>query len=98
MGQWTAWTNGVVINYPVDTSTMGIFNYTIQYNDIYGLYGVPKTVIVTVIEPEPDPGNGNGATVSPIPGPSPFLILIFTLITVSYTLNKTVRNKAKKTR
>ena len=33
---------------PVDTSIVGVWNYTIQYNDSAGLWGIPHTVIITV--------------------------------------------------
>jgi len=47
-GQWSTWTNNSTLNYTIDTSTAGIFNYTIQYYDSNDLFGVPDTVIVTI--------------------------------------------------
>ncbi|MHA1649541.1 MAG: hypothetical protein ACTSYB_05050, partial [Candidatus Helarchaeota archaeon] len=47
---WASWNNNSVLNYPVDTSVMGIYNYTIQYNDSKGLFGVPDTVMIQVLE------------------------------------------------
>ncbi|MFX1293906.1 MAG: DUF4350 domain-containing protein [Promethearchaeota archaeon] len=48
-GPWLSWTNNTVINHLVDTSSVGIFNYTIEYNDDFGVFGTPDTVIITII-------------------------------------------------
>lgn len=48
-GTWFDWTNNTVIEYPIDTSVAGTFNYTIQYYDSTGQYGVPETVIVRIL-------------------------------------------------
>lgn len=45
---WIPWTNNTNINYSIDTSTGGIFNYTLQFNDSIGNWGNPDTVIITV--------------------------------------------------
>ncbi|MFX1293724.1 MAG: hypothetical protein ACFFD2_02525, partial [Promethearchaeota archaeon] len=37
------------------TSTVGVFNYTIEYNNSNGIFGIPNTVIVTINKP-PIPG------------------------------------------
>lgn len=47
-GSWFIWTDGVSINYPIDTSIPGVYNYTIEYNDSQGNYGNPDTVMVNV--------------------------------------------------
>ncbi len=47
---WETWTNGSAINYPVETSMTGVYNYTISYNDSVGQWGNPHTVIVVVSE------------------------------------------------
>ncbi|MHA1891465.1 MAG: hypothetical protein ACTSYS_10795 [Promethearchaeota archaeon] len=48
---WTPTTNGSLINFSIDTSTAGIFNYTLFYNDSFGFVGIPRTTIVTVNDP-----------------------------------------------
>ncbi|MHA1696554.1 MAG: hypothetical protein ACTSUG_14925 [Candidatus Helarchaeota archaeon] len=45
---WTPWTNNVVIQYPINRSSPGIFNYTIYYNDSSGNMGAPDSVIVNI--------------------------------------------------
>ncbi len=45
---WIPWSNGTPLIIPVDTSIVGVWNYTIQYNDSAGLWGIPHTVIITV--------------------------------------------------
>ncbi|MBN2150903.1 MAG: hypothetical protein JW839_05645, partial [Candidatus Lokiarchaeota archaeon] len=45
---WTTFTNGVPINVGVTTTSPGVFNYTIQYRDANGHYGIPDQVFVTV--------------------------------------------------
>ncbi|MFX0098809.1 MAG: hypothetical protein ACFFCS_04450 [Candidatus Hodarchaeota archaeon] len=50
---WQVWTgNGTDIDVPVDTGAgIGIWNYTIQFNDSLGFIGIPDTVLVTVNDP-----------------------------------------------
>ncbi|MHA1267359.1 MAG: hypothetical protein ACTSRS_19125 [Candidatus Helarchaeota archaeon] len=57
---WQSWVNNTVINYPVNTTTPGIFNYTIQYNDSAGQWGAPSTVMVTVLLDAPPTANNPG--------------------------------------
>jgi hypothetical protein len=45
---WTAWTSGVPFNVWINTSTAGIWNYTIHYNDSVGLWGNPETILITI--------------------------------------------------
>jgi len=47
---WTAWTNNTIFNVPINRSTAGVFNYTIEYYDSYNNYGVSDTVLITVVE------------------------------------------------
>ncbi|NVM54173.1 MAG: hypothetical protein HWN66_10775, partial [Candidatus Helarchaeota archaeon] len=54
---WQAWTNNTNLNFPVNTTVAGIFNYTLQYNDSKGLFGIPSTVIVTVLLDAPPTSN-----------------------------------------
>jgi hypothetical protein len=49
-GDWFSWTNGSTIQYPVNTTIPGTFNYTIQYNDDLGQFGSPETIILEIIE------------------------------------------------
>ncbi len=48
LGIWRKWTNNTNLNYPIDTATIGTFNYTIRYNDSVGQWGIPSTVIITI--------------------------------------------------
>ena len=45
---WTSWDIDVPLNVPIDHSKTGVVNYTIEYRDIYGLYGMANTVKVTI--------------------------------------------------
>ncbi|MHA1271286.1 MAG: hypothetical protein ACTSPY_15950 [Candidatus Helarchaeota archaeon] len=50
---WIPWTNGTNIQYPIDRSAPGIFNYTIYYNDSFGNMGIPDTVYITIEDLSP---------------------------------------------
>ncbi|TFF88852.1 MAG: hypothetical protein EU549_02230 [Promethearchaeota archaeon] len=50
-GPWANWQNDTAIHFPINTSNTGVFNYTIEYNDSYGNFGIADTVIITVNEP-----------------------------------------------
>jgi len=43
------WMNGSIISYPINTTSVGTFNYTIYYEDSIGEYGTPSTVTVKII-------------------------------------------------
>ncbi|MHA1358323.1 MAG: hypothetical protein ACTSRC_09435, partial [Candidatus Helarchaeota archaeon] len=45
---WTLWTNATNIEFTVDTSTIGNFWYTIEYNNSLGLFGINDTVLINV--------------------------------------------------
>ncbi len=47
-GTWNEWANGETINYQVNTSVVGLYNYTIQYNDSAGQFGDQNTVLVAI--------------------------------------------------
>ncbi|MFX1476966.1 MAG: DUF2341 domain-containing protein [Promethearchaeota archaeon] len=47
-GEWYTWLNNTSIDYPVDTSSEGTFNYRIEYNNSFGYFGIDDSVIVTV--------------------------------------------------
>jgi hypothetical protein len=50
IGGWLSWTNSISFDVSVNTTTLGVWNYTIQYCDANGLWGVPDTVIITIKE------------------------------------------------
>ncbi|MBD3230065.1 MAG: hypothetical protein GF329_17940 [Candidatus Lokiarchaeota archaeon] len=74
------WTNNSAINYTIDTSITGTFNYTIQFNNSIGIWGNTDSVIVTVIA-EP---------ITPIPG-FQGLIALIGLITITILLRRKQR-------
>ncbi|MHC1591086.1 MAG: hypothetical protein ACXQS8_03300 [Candidatus Helarchaeales archaeon] len=43
------WTNGVLFDVPVDTTALGYWNYTIQFNDSYGSWGEEVSAFVYII-------------------------------------------------
>ena len=45
---WTSWDVNVPINVPIDRTRTGVFNYTIEYRDMYSVYGMADTVKVTI--------------------------------------------------
>ena len=47
---WQSWINNTPLTIPINRTTPGIFNYTIEYYDVHNLFGVSDTVIV-LIEP-----------------------------------------------
>ncbi|MFX0142044.1 MAG: hypothetical protein ACFFDN_50875 [Candidatus Hodarchaeota archaeon] len=47
---WTNWQNNTNLQISINRSTCGIFNYTIEYNNSIGIFGIPDTVIVKVTE------------------------------------------------
>ncbi len=58
---WSSWTNNIAFNIPIDTGTIGIWNYTIEYDDSAGLWGPPNTVFITIDTP-PDASTPANAT------------------------------------
>ena len=63
---WTDWEIDIPFEVAIDRSSTGVFNYTIEYRDIYGMYGEVDTVQVTVL------GGDNGPSV---PGYNLFVLL-----------------------
>ncbi|TFF85652.1 MAG: hypothetical protein EU551_03610 [Promethearchaeota archaeon] len=53
---WFEWMNNSNLNFPLETSITGIFNYTIQFNDSVGTFGVIDTVIVEITPTTVIPG------------------------------------------
>jgi len=45
---WTSWDKSVPINVPIDRSSPGIYNYTIEYYDDQNQFGDPDLVIVKI--------------------------------------------------
>ncbi len=50
---WTLWNNDTLVNININVTTAGVYNYTIEFNDTYNLFG-SDTVIVTIVQ------NNNG--------------------------------------
>ncbi|MHA1253536.1 MAG: SBBP repeat-containing protein, partial [Candidatus Helarchaeota archaeon] len=48
---WSSWTNETPIIVNINTSILGVWNYTIIYNDSTGLSGTPNTVFITITMP-----------------------------------------------
>ena len=49
---WTSWANNTALNVPINRTTPGNFEYTIQYYDDQHNSGIPDTVIVQIPESE----------------------------------------------
>jgi hypothetical protein len=47
---WTSWTLGVNVSVPVDTSILGEFTYTLEFNDSLGHVGLSDEVKITISE------------------------------------------------
>ena len=47
---WQSWTNNTLLNVPINRSSPGNFNYSIEYYDIFNQYGALDMVIVTIID------------------------------------------------
>ncbi|MFX1237054.1 MAG: hypothetical protein ACFFAS_06895 [Promethearchaeota archaeon] len=50
---WTDWTADVALGVELNRSVPGVFNYTIEYRDDFGIYGQSNTIIVTISAPKP---------------------------------------------
>ncbi|MHA1270182.1 MAG: hypothetical protein ACTSPY_10385, partial [Candidatus Helarchaeota archaeon] len=77
---WHTWQNNTIIIITIDTSLSGIYNYTIIYNDTYGVKGIPDIVIVNIRPFRP-------ATTSGIPGFTLIFIIIGIISLVSISRN-----------
>jgi len=51
---WSDWANNTALNVPINRTVPGVFNYTIEYYDLYYLNGSSDTVKVTVLDNLPD--------------------------------------------
>ncbi|MGB5910143.1 MAG: caspase family protein [Promethearchaeia archaeon] len=47
---WTTWINNSIISIPINRSKTGIYNYTIEFYDDQNQFGIPDTVIVTIVD------------------------------------------------
>ncbi|MFX0133585.1 MAG: hypothetical protein ACFFDN_08075, partial [Candidatus Hodarchaeota archaeon] len=47
---WDFWTNGTSLDIEINRTAPGIYNYTIEYYDIFNAFGIPKTVHVNIID------------------------------------------------
>ncbi|KKL51868.1 hypothetical protein LCGC14_2291190 [marine sediment metagenome] len=67
MHDWQAWSNNTPIIVQINRTQTGVFNYTIEFYDMYNIYGDPNTVIVNIEEgtPPEDPGVGNPTETTP---------------------------------
>ena len=50
---WTPWINNSVISIPINRSSPGIYNYTIEFYDDQNQFGIPDTVFVTILDKIP---------------------------------------------
>ncbi|MHA1310106.1 MAG: hypothetical protein ACTSQO_04175 [Candidatus Helarchaeota archaeon] len=82
---WTAWQNNTVLNVNINSLNLGIFNYTIEYNDSVNLFGEPDTVMVKIIENTTD-----------IPPGIPSFSIIFILTGLISLIMIKIRHKIKK--
>lgn len=54
---WMDWTNNTNLQVPINRTIVGIFNYTIEYNNSAGIFGNPDTVIIKIVSTEPPLGH-----------------------------------------
>ncbi len=54
---WQSWVSDTPLNVSIDHSVAGIFNYIIEYYDNYDKYGVPDSVIVSILNTSTTPGD-----------------------------------------
>jgi len=86
---WTPWINDTSLSVPINRTALGIYNYTIQYNDSNGKFGVPDTVIVSITEPSNGDGDGNGdGEPGPIISGYNILILFLSASAISVILTR----------
>ncbi len=45
---WTSWINESIINMPINRTAPGTFQYTIEYYDVFELYGINDTITVYI--------------------------------------------------
>jgi len=59
---WIGWGNNTPFDVQINRTLPGIFNYTIEYNDTYGILGTPDTVIVTISDNPPQSNHPTSIT------------------------------------
>jgi len=82
---WTPWTNNISLNVPINRTSIGIYNYTIEYYERYNQFGVPDRVIVVITEAEKTPPF--------IPGPNVMLISMISLLAIVFLVNNILRKR-----
>ncbi|MFX1500933.1 MAG: hypothetical protein ACFFDH_08220 [Promethearchaeota archaeon] len=80
---WTPWTNNTLLNVPINRTTIGIYNYIIEYYDNNDQFGNPDNVLVVITEETPPS----------IPGLNVILISMMVLFTVIFYVNKIQRKR-----
>ncbi len=60
---WTPWTSGSNLNIPINTSILGVWNYTIYYNDTLGFWGIPNTVLISIVDTQNPSSNSPGPAI-----------------------------------
>lgn len=80
---WTPWINGSSTLIPLNTSVVGVWNYTIEFNDSQGNPGTTIENILTItayVPPQPP--------VPPIPGFELIFLLLGLLAVVTYVIRR----------
>ncbi len=52
---WNQWDNNTNLEVSINRTVSGVFNYTLEYYDGQGAFGIPDTVIVTITHQAPPP-------------------------------------------
>ena len=89
---WTPWTSGSNLNVPIDTSIIGVWSYTILYNDSLGNWGIPNLVYISINTTINDNIPSSPPTVD---GYNPF-ILIGTIMMFFIIIENRISSKRKK--
>ncbi|MHA1271666.1 MAG: hypothetical protein ACTSPY_17875 [Candidatus Helarchaeota archaeon] len=56
---WTPWRNNSNLIIPINRSKPGLYNYTIEYKDLFGLFGTPDTVFINISDNSPTSNSPN---------------------------------------
>jgi len=87
---WEPWINEISINTPINRTTPGVYNYTIEYFDDQNQFGIPDTVIITIEEPSSSVPGGN------IPfGNSYLLITILSILSLIILIKHRIFSKSQ---
>lgn len=60
---WYLWSNNTNLQYPINRSVRGKYNYTIIYNDTKNNWGIPDTVFITVLDTPPSSNHPDNMTI-----------------------------------